>query len=117
MAYFECLHEMKLIVDLIYEGGIANMNYSISNNAEFGEYMTGSKVINEQSKQAMREALLAIQNGDYAKSFIAEGQFNYPVMSARRRLMAEHRIEIVGQKLRSMMPWIGKNKLVDTDKN
>ena len=117
MAYFECLHEMKLIIDLIYEGGIANMNYSISNNAEFGEYMTGCKVINEQSKQAMREALLAIQNGDYAKSFIVEGQSHYPVMSARRRLTAEHRIEIVGQKLRSMMPWIGKNKLVDIDKN
>ncbi|MCX8748345.1 MULTISPECIES: ketol-acid reductoisomerase [unclassified Snodgrassella] len=117
MAYFECLHEMKLIVDLIYEGGIANMNYSISNNAEYGEYFTGPQVVNQHSRQAMREALKRIQNGDYAKSFIVEGATNYPSMTARRRQNAEHPIEIIGTQLRSMMPWIAKNKLVDQDKN
>lgn len=117
MAYFECLHEMKLIVDLIYEGGIANMNYSISNNAEYGEYFTGPQVVNQHSRQAMREALKRIQNGDYAKSFIVEGATNYPSMTARRRQNAEHPIEIIGNQLRSMMPWIAKNKLVDQDKN
>lgn len=117
MAYFECLHETKLIVDLIYEGGIANMNYSISNNAEFGEYVTGPKVVNETSRQAMREALKRIQNGDYAKDFILEGQLNYPSMTSRRRLIAEHPVEKIGQQLRAMMPWISKNKLVDQTKN
>jgi ketol-acid reductoisomerase len=117
MAYFECLHELKLIVDLMYEGGIANMNYSISNNAEYGEYVTGPKVINEQSRQAMREALANIQNGQYAKSFVIEGRMGYPEMTARRRQNAEHPIEVVGAKLRAMMPWISKNKLVDTSKN
>ncbi|MGB8714489.1 MAG: ketol-acid reductoisomerase [Onishia taeanensis] len=117
MAYFECLHELKLIVDLMYEGGIANMNYSISNNAEFGEYFTGKEVINDQSREAMRNALKRIQNGDYAKSFIAESQTNYPSMTARRRLNAEHPIEQVGEKLRSMMPWIAANQLVDKSKN
>jgi ketol-acid reductoisomerase len=117
MAYFECLHELKLIVDLMYEGGIANMNYSISNNAEYGEYVTGPKVINDESRWAMQEALENIQNGNYAKQFILEGRTNYPEMTARRRLNAEHPIEVVGAKLRSMMPWIGKNKLVDQSKN
>ncbi len=117
MAYFECLHELKLIVDLIYEGGIANMNYSISNNAEYGEYVTGPAVINEQSRAAMRQALKNIQNGDYAKRFILEGRTNYPEMTARRRLNAEHPIEIVGEKLRDMMPWIKANKLVDKTRN
>ncbi len=117
MAYFECLHELKLIVDLIYEGGIANMNYSISNNAEYGEYVTGPAVINEQSRAAMRQALKNIQNGDYAKRFILEGRTNYPEMTARRRLNAEHPIEIVGEKLRDMMPWIKANKLVDKSRN
>lgn len=117
MAYFECLHEMKLIVDLIYEGGIANMNYSISNNAEYGEYFTGPQVVNDQSRQAMREALKRIQNGDYAKSFIVEGETNYPSMTARRRQTAAHPVEVIGKQLRSMMPWIAKNKLVDQDKN
>ena len=117
MAYFECLHELKLIVDLIYEGGIANMNYSISNNAEYGEYVTGPAVINEQSRAAMRQALKNIQNGDYAKRFILEGKTNYPEMTARRRLNAEHPIEIVGEKLRDMMPWIKANKLVDKSRN
>ena len=117
MAYFECLHELKLIVDLIYEGGIANMNYSISNNAEFGEYTTGPEVINEQSRAAMHQALKRIQNGDYAKQFILEGRTQYPSMTARRRLIAEHPIEQVGAQLRAMMPWIAKNKLVDQSRN
>jgi ketol-acid reductoisomerase len=117
MAYFECLHELKLIVDLIYEGGIANMNYSISNNAEYGEYVTGPEVINEESRAAMRNALKRIQTGEYAKSFILEGRTNYPSMTARRRLTAEHSIEKVGSQLRAMMPWIAKNKLVDQTRN
>ncbi len=117
MAYFECLHEVKLIVDLIYEGGIANMNYSISNNAEYGEYVTGPKVINEHSRQAMREALKNIQNGEYAKRFIAEGAANYPSMTAYRRLNAAHPVEKVGADLRAMMPWITENQLVDKAKN
>ena len=117
MAYFECMHELKLIVDLLYEGGIADMNYSISNNAEFGEYVTGPKVINEQSRQAMREALKNIQTGEYAKRFISEGALNYPEMTARRRLNAAHPIEQVGERLRAMMPWIGANKIIDKNKN
>jgi ketol-acid reductoisomerase len=117
MAYFECLHELKLIVDLIYEGGIGNMNYSISNNAEYGEYVTGPEVINEQSREAMRNALKRIQTGEYAKMFILEGRTNYPSMTARRRLTSEHSIEVVGAQLRSMMPWIAKNKLVDKTRN
>ncbi len=115
MAYFECLHELKLIVDLMYEGGIANMNYSISNNAEYGEYVTGPKIINEESRKAMREALKNIQNGQYAKDFILEGQANYPSMTAYRRLNEEHPIEEVGSRLRAMMPWI--KKIVDKSKN
>ena len=117
MAYFECLHELKLIVDLMFEGGIANMNYSISNNAEYGEYVTGPKVINDESRAAMREALKNIQTGEYAKRFIAEGAANYPAMTGYRRLNAEHGIEVVGAKLREMMPWITANKLVDQEKN
>ncbi|MDH5393436.1 MAG: ketol-acid reductoisomerase [Gammaproteobacteria bacterium] len=117
MAYFECLHELKLIVDLMFEGGIANMNYSISNNAEYGEYVTGDKVINEESRKAMRQALQNIQNGDYAKRFILEGATNYPEMTARRRNNAAHPIEVVGGKLREMMPWIGANKIVDKSRN
>jgi ketol-acid reductoisomerase len=117
MAYFECLHELKLIVDLMYEGGIANMNYSISNNAEYGEYVTGQRVIADQAREAMRECLRNIQNGEYAKRFILEGRTNYPEMTARRRLNAAHPIEVVGAELRAMMPWIAKNKLVDQSKN
>jgi ketol-acid reductoisomerase len=117
MAYFECLHEVKLIVDLIYEGGIANMNYSISNNAEFGEYVTGPKVIGPEARAAMKEALRNIQNGDYAKQFILEGKTNYPAMTARRRLIAAHPIEQVGAQLREMMPWIKAKALVDKSKN
>ncbi|PSF05879.1 ketol-acid reductoisomerase [Marinobacter fuscus] len=117
MAYFECLHELKLIVDLMYEGGIANMNYSISNNAEYGEYVTGPEVINDESRAAMRNALKRIQSGEYAKMFISEGALNYPSMTARRRENAAHEIEVVGEKLRSMMPWISANKIVDKEKN
>ena len=117
MAYFECLHELKLIVDLMYEGGIANMNYSISNNAEYGEYVTGPEIINEESRAAMRNALKRIQNGEYAKMFISEGAANYPSMTAYRRNNAAHPIEKVGADLRAMMPWITQNALVDKDKN
>ena len=117
LAYFECLHETKLIVDLIYEGGIANMNYSISNNAEFGEYVTGEAVVNDSSREAMRQALKNIQDGSYAKNFILEGAMGYPSMTARRRNMEAHSIEQVGGKLREMMPWIAANKIIDKDKN
>ena len=117
MAYFECLHELKLIVDLMFEGGIANMNYSISNNAEYGEYVTGPEVINDESRASMRNALKRIQNGEYAKMFITEGATNYPSMTAYRRNNAVHGIEVVGEKLRSMMPWISANKIVDKSKN
>ncbi|WP_148717436.1 ketol-acid reductoisomerase [Chitinolyticbacter meiyuanensis] len=117
MAYFECLHELKLIVDLMFEGGIANMNYSISNNAEYGEYVTGPRVINEESRKAMRQALKNIQTGEYAKQFILEGQTNYASMTAARRNNAAHGIEVVGAKLRAMMPWIQANKIVDQSKN
>jgi ketol-acid reductoisomerase len=117
MAYFECLHELKLIVDLIYEGGIANMNYSISNNAEYGEYFTGPKIIDERTKDVMRQALKDIQTGEYAKNFILENRAGAPTLQSRRRLMAEHQIEVVGEKLRAMMPWIKKNKLVDQTRN
>ena len=117
MAYFECLHELKLIVDLIYEGGIANMNYSISNNAEYGEYVSGPKVITPETKVAMKKMLADIQSGEYAKSFILENRAGAPTLLSRRRLMAEHSIEVVGEKLRAMMPWIKANKLVDKSRN
>jgi ketol-acid reductoisomerase len=117
MAYFECLHELKLIVDLIYEGGIANMNYSISNNAEYGEYVTGPKIVTDETRQAMRNVLKDIQSGEYAKSFILENRAGAPTLMSRRRLMAEHPIEVVGEQLRAMMPWIKKNRLVDQSKN
>ncbi|MFK8031926.1 MAG: ketol-acid reductoisomerase [Gammaproteobacteria bacterium] len=117
LAYFECMHELKLIVDLMFEGGIANMNYSISNNAEYGEYVTGPKVINDESRRAMKDALRNIQTGEYAKQFIAEGAMNYPSMTANRRLNAAHPIETTGAGLRAMMPWIAANKLVDKDVN
>ncbi|CAB3750300.1 ketol-acid reductoisomerase [Paraburkholderia solisilvae] len=117
MAYFECLHELKLIVDLIYEGGIANMNYSISNNAEYGEYVTGPRIITEETKKVMKDVLKDIQTGEYAKSFIIENRAGAPTLQSRRRLTAEHQIEQVGAKLRAMMPWIAKNKLVDQSKN
>ncbi len=115
MAYFECLHELKLIVDLMYEGGISNMNYSISNNAEYGEYVTGPHIINEESRRAMREALRNIQEGKYAKRFIIEGQSGYPEMTAMRNINAKHPIEKIGAQLRAMIPWI--HKIVDKSKN
>ena len=117
MAYFECLHELKLIVDLMYEGGIGTMNYSISNNAEFGEYVTGPKIIDAATKARMKEVLVNIQTGEYAKQFILESRAGAPTLLSRRRMTAEHQIEIVGGKLREMMPWIRKNKLVDQTKN
>ena len=117
LAYFECLHELKLIVDLMFEGGIADMNYSVSNNAEYGGYVTGPEVINDESRAAMRNALKRIQDGEYAKMFISEGITNYPSMTARRRNDAAHPIEQVGAGLREMMPWIAANKIVDKSKN
>ena len=117
MAYFECLHELKLIVDLIYEGGIANMNYSISNNAEYGEYVTGPKIITDETKKVMKQVLKDIQTGEYAKSFILENKAGAPTLISKRRITSEHQIEKIGKKLRAMMPWISKNKLVDQTKN
>ena len=117
MAYFECRHELKLIVDLIYEGGIANMNYSISNNAEYGEYVTGPRIVTDETKKAMKQALRDIQTGEYAKSFILENKAGAPTLISRRRLTEEHQIEVVGAKLREMMPWIKANKLVDKSRN
>jgi ketol-acid reductoisomerase len=117
MAYFECLHELKLIVDLIYEGGIANMNYSISNNAEYGEYVSGPKIIDEHTRAAMKTMLKDIQTGEYAKSFIIENRAGAPTLMSKRRLTAESQIEVVGEKLRAMMPWIKKNRLVDQSRN
>ncbi|WP_396268816.1 ketol-acid reductoisomerase [Ideonella sp.] len=117
MAYFECLHELKLIVDLIYEGGIANMNYSISNNAEYGEYVTGPRVVTAETKKAMQQCLKDIQTGEYAKSFILENKAGAPTLISRRRLTEEHQIEVVGEQLRAMMPWIKANKLVDKSRN
>ncbi|MDU0810101.1 MAG: ketol-acid reductoisomerase [Burkholderia sp.] len=117
MAYFECLHELKLIVDLIYEGGISNMNYSISNNAEYGEYLTGPRIITEETKKAMKQCLLDIKSGEYAKSFILENKAGSPTIQAHRRFDSKHQIEEIGTKLRAMMPWITKKKLVDKTKN
>ena len=117
MAYFEVLHEVKLIVDLIYEGGIANMNYSISNTAEYGEYVSGKKIVDNKTKERMKEVLKDIQSGKFTKDWMDEcknGQKNFLKMRAD---LANHPIEIVGKKLRDMMPWIGKNKLVDQSKN
>ena len=117
MAYFECLHEMKLIVDLVFEGGLAEMRYSISNTAEYGDMVSGPRVINEESKKAMKEILSEIQNGKFAKDFILEGESGYPRMTAERNMLKAHPIEKTGVKLRAMMPWIKSNKLVDEDKN
>jgi ketol-acid reductoisomerase len=117
MAYFECLHEVKLIVDLIYEGGIANMRYSISNNAEYGDVTRGPRIITDQTKAEMKRILREIQTGQYAKEFILENRAGAPVLNASRRLMSEHQIEQVGAKLRDMMPWIKKSRLVDKSKN
>jgi ketol-acid reductoisomerase len=117
MAYFECLHELKLIVDLMYEGGIGTMNYSISNNAEYGEYVSGPKVIDAGTRQRMREILGRIQSGEYAREFVLENRAGAPTLLSRRRMTAELPIEKVGARLREMMPWIRRNRLVDTSKN
>jgi ketol-acid reductoisomerase len=117
MAYFECLHELKLIVDLMYEGGIGTMNYSISNNAEYGEYTSGPKIIDEGTRKRMKEVLYRIQTGEYAKEFVLENRAGAPTLLSRRRMTAELPIEKVGARLREMMPWIRKNRLVDTTKN
>ncbi len=118
MAYFECLHEVKLIVDLIYEGGIANMNYSISNTAEYGEYVSGPRVLpKEETKRRMKEVLADIQTGKFVSDWMRECQAGQPSFKAMRRLNDEHPIEEVGEKLRAMMPWITANKLVDKEKN
>ena len=117
MAYFECLHETKLIVDLIYEGGIANMRYSISNTAEYGDFTRGPRVIGPEARKVMKEILQDIQTGDFAREFIMENQTGTPKMKAMRRISKEHQIEQVGERLRAMMPWISENKLVDQAKN
>lgn len=117
MAYFECLHEVKLIVDLIYEGGIANMNYSISNTAEYGEYVTGPRIITAETKQEMKRVLEDIQSGRFARDWMLENKVNQAHFKATRRRNAAHPIEEIGAKLRGMMPWISKNALVDKAKN
>ena len=117
MAYFECLHEVKLIVDLIYEGGIANMNYSISNTAEYGEYVTGPRIVTPDTKAEMKRVLEDIQSGRFVRDFMQENAVGAPSFKATRRRGAEHQIEEVGARLRAMMPWITKNKLVDTARN
>jgi ketol-acid reductoisomerase len=117
MAYFECLHEVKLIVDLMYEGGIANMRYSISNTAEYGDYHTGPRVITSDTKAEMKRVLEDIQAGRFVQRFMLDNKVGNPEMKAARKRQAEHEIEKVGAKLREMMPWIGKNKLVDKSKN
>ncbi len=117
MAYFECLHEVKLIVDLIYEGGISNMFYSVSNTAEYGAYVTGPRVVDDYTKEEMRAVLTDIQTGKFARDWVLENKAGAPSFKATRRIEASHPIEEVGARLRKMMPWIGKNKLVDQDKN
>ena len=117
MAYFECLHEVKLIVDLIYEGGIANMNYSISNTAEYGEYVTGPRIITSETKAEMKRVLDDIQTGKFTRDWMLENKVNQTSFKAVRARHNAHQIEEVGEKLRAMMPWIAKNKLVDKAKN
>ncbi len=117
MAYFECLHELKLIVDLMYEGGIANMRYSISNTAEYGDLTRGPRIVTEETKKEMKRILTEIQTGQFAREFILENQAGAPTMHAMRRRSREHQIEVVGAKLRDMMPWIKANKIVDKSKN
>ena len=117
MAYFECLHELKLIVDLMYEGGIANMRYSISNTAEYGDLTRGPRVVTEETKKEMKKILTEIQNGEFAREFILENQAGAATLKAKRRIGEEHPIEEVGTRLRSMMPWIQDNKIVDKSKN
>jgi ketol-acid reductoisomerase len=117
MAYFECLHEVKLIVDLIYEGGIANMRYSVSNTAEYGDFTRGPRIVNEQTRAEMKKILKEIQTGQFAKEFILENRAGAPTLKAMRRIGQAHSVEQVGARLRDMMPWIKKNRLVDQSKN
>ena len=117
MAYFECVHEVKLIVDLIYEGGIANMNYSVSNTAEYGEYVSGPRVVNAASKEAMKEVLNDIQTGVFVKNWMLENKINQPSFKAMRAKCDDHDMEVVGKRLRDMMPWIAERKMVDKSKN
>ena len=117
MAYFECLHEVKLIVDLIYEGGIANMNYSISNTAEYGEYVTGPRIVTPETKAEMKRVLTDIQNGTFTRNWLLENKVGQVGFKATRARNADHQIEHVGARLRAMMPWIGKNALVDKSRN
>ena len=117
MAYFECLHELKLIVDLMYEGGIANMRYSISNTAEYGDFTRGPRIVTDKTKIEMKRILTEIQNGEFAREFILENQAGAATLKAKRRIGREHQIEVVGAKLRDMMPWIKANKVVDQSKN
>jgi ketol-acid reductoisomerase len=117
MAYFECLHEVKLIVDLIYEGGIANMNYSISNTAEYGEYVSGKKIVDDKTKERMKEVLKDIQSGKFTKDWMKENEAGQKNFLQMRKELSEHQIEKVGEKLRALMPWISKNKIIDKSKN
>ena len=117
MAYFECLHELKLIVDLMYEGGIANMRYSISNTAEYGDLTRGPRIITEETKKEMKRILHEIQTGQFAREFMLENPAGATMLNAQRRIGREHPIEIVGEKLRAMMPWLKKDRLVDRSKN
>jgi ketol-acid reductoisomerase len=117
MAYFECLHEVKLIVDLIYEGGIANMRYSISNTAEYGDLTRGPRIITDRTRAEMKKILAEIQTGQFAKEFILENRAGAPTLKAMRRISKAHQIEQVGGTLRDMMPWIRRNKIVDQSKN
>jgi ketol-acid reductoisomerase len=117
MAYFECLHEVKLIVDLIYEGGLANMRYSVSNTAEYGDFTRGPRIVDARTREEMRRILKEIQSGQFAREFILENRAGTPTMKAMRRMAAEHDLEKVGAKLRDMMPWIKQNRLVDKSRN
>ncbi|HQD98898.1 MAG TPA: ketol-acid reductoisomerase, partial [Novosphingobium sp.] len=117
MAYFECLHETKLIVDLLYEGGIANMRYSISNTAEYGDITTGPRIITAETKAEMKRVLADIQSGRFVKNFVLDNRAGQPELKAARKAAEAHPIEQTGSQLRAMMPWIGKNKLVDQEKN
>jgi len=117
MAYFECLHEVKLIVDLIYEGGIANMNYSISNTAEYGEYISGRKIVDDKTKERMKEVLKDIQSGKFTRDWMKENENGQKNFLKMRKDLSEHQIEKVGEKLRALMPWISKNKIIDKSKN
>jgi ketol-acid reductoisomerase len=117
MAYFECLHEMKLIVDLLYQGGVADMRYSISNTAEYGDFTRGSRIITDETREEMRKILTEIQNGEFAKEFVLENQAGAPTLKARRRMARENLIESTGERLRGMMPWMKASKIIDKDKN